>query len=66
MRVYLDPTTGLPTTPPSGVPVAAGPDHGKPPATLKEEAIPGGGFKVELNGRLQNYDATQKEKGEVR
>lgn len=62
MRVYLDPKTGLPTTPPTGVVATRGAAAKKPPLELQEEPAPGGGFQVELNGRMQNYDALPKAK----
>jgi hypothetical protein len=54
MRVYIDPKTGEPTTPPPGAAVEAAPAvQQRSGEGLVEETLPGGGVKVDLQGRFK-------------
>jgi hypothetical protein len=54
MRVYIDPKTGEPTTPPPGAAVEAAPAvQQRSGEGLVEEPAPGGGVMMDLKGRFK-------------
>lgn len=54
MRVYVDPETGQPTAPPPDAAVEAAPlAQQRSGEGLVEEPLPGGGVKVDLQGRFR-------------
>jgi hypothetical protein len=51
MRVHIDPATGRFVPPPRGAAVPQ-PAPAAPPPPMRQEAVPGGGFKLDTRGRL--------------